>query len=72
MRTRATRWRHDRGLAAAAGVIVLGWLAVEVAIIGYVSWMQPATAAAGAMILVLGWRLQPSTGLRRLRRKLAA
>jgi hypothetical protein len=66
------RWRHDRWLATAAGVIVLGWVTVEVAIIGYVSWMQPATAAAGAMILVLGWRLQPSTGLRRLRRKLAA
>lgn len=62
------RWRHDRWLATAAGVIVLGWLAVEVAIIGYVSWMQPATAVAGALVLGLAWRLQPSTPPRRLRR----
>jgi hypothetical protein len=31
-----------RSAAFAAGAIVLGWLAVETAIIGYVSWMQPA------------------------------
>jgi peptidoglycan/LPS O-acetylase OafA/YrhL len=51
------RWRHDRRLAVAAAVIVLAWLASEVAIIGYVSWMQPATAVAGALILALASRL---------------
>jgi hypothetical protein len=53
-------WQRDRLLAIAAGVVVLGWLCVQVAIIGYVSWMQPATAIAGALILALAWRLPPS------------
>ena len=53
------RWRHARPLALAAGVIVLGWLAIQIAVIGYVSWMQPATAIAGAIVLALAWRMQP-------------
>jgi len=43
--------------AMCAGVIVLVWLAVQVAVIGYVSWMQAATACAGLLILVLAWHL---------------
>jgi hypothetical protein len=42
-----------------AGLVVLGWLVAQVSIIGYVSWMQPATAAAGLMVLLLGWLLPP-------------
>jgi hypothetical protein len=38
--------RRARGFATAAGLVVLGWIAVQVAIIGFVSWMQPTTAAA--------------------------
>ena len=51
------RWQTARSLALAAGVIVLGWLAVQVAIIGYVSWMQPTTAVAAVLIVVLAWQL---------------
>ena len=47
-----------RTAAFAAGAIVLGWLAVETAIIGYVSWMQPATTIGALLILLLVW-LQP-------------
>ena len=36
-----------RAAAFGAGAIVLGWLAVETAMIGYVSWMQPATTIGG-------------------------
>jgi len=43
-----------------AVVIVFGWLAVQIAIIGYVSWMQPATAIAGLFILILAWLLAKS------------
>jgi hypothetical protein len=46
--------------AFAAGLVVLCWLAVQLAIIGYVSWMQPTTAIAGVAVLVLGSRLPPS------------
>ena len=45
--------RIARRAALSAGVIVLGWLAVQMAIIGYVSWMQPTTAVAGLLIIVL-------------------
>ena len=43
--------------AFTAGLVVFGWLAAQVAIIGYVSWMQPTTAVAGMLVLVLAWQL---------------
>jgi peptidoglycan/LPS O-acetylase OafA/YrhL len=49
--------RIARMAALAAGLVVLVWLVAQVAIIGYVSWMQPTTAVAGVVILVLAWRL---------------
>jgi hypothetical protein len=56
------RWPRSRLFAFGAGLIVLGWLAVQVSIIGYVSWMQPTTAVAGIVIVTLTWRLdQPGT-----------
>jgi hypothetical protein len=42
----------------AAGGIVLGWLAVETAIIGYVSWMQPATTIGGLLVVLFAWLLR--------------
>jgi hypothetical protein len=48
-----------RVAALTAGLVVLGWLAAQVAIIGYVSWMQPTTAMAGVLVLVLA-RLLPT------------
>jgi hypothetical protein len=52
-----------RTAAFAAGAIVLGWLAVETAIIGYVSWMQPATTIGGLLVVLFAWLL-PRTGQR--------
>lgn len=46
-----------RRSARIAGTIVLGWIIVQVAIIGYVSWMQPATFIGGLAVLALAWRL---------------
>jgi hypothetical protein len=46
-------WRRARQLAVAAAVVVLGWLIVQLAVIGYVSWMQPVTAAVAVAILTL-------------------
>lgn len=48
--------------ALAAGAIVLVWIVVQVSIIGYVSWLQPTTAAAGILILVLAWSLPRQGG----------
>jgi hypothetical protein len=55
-----TRLRIARLAALAAGIVVLGWLTVQLAIIGYVSWMQPTTAIAGVLIVVLGSLLPQS------------
>jgi hypothetical protein len=55
-----TGLRIARRTAVAAGLVVLGWLAAQLAIIGYVSWMQPTTAIAGVVVLVLGSLLPQS------------
>jgi hypothetical protein len=54
------RSRIARAAASIAGMVVLVWLAVETAIIGYVSWMQPTTAAAAVLVFVLS-RLLPGS-----------
>lgn len=51
------RWPRARLAAAAAGVVALGWIAVQVAILGFVSWLQPATAVTAIAILALASRL---------------
>jgi hypothetical protein len=51
------RLRGDRVAVFVVAFIVLGWLTVQMSIIGYVSWMQPATAIAGLLILILGSQL---------------
>jgi hypothetical protein len=45
------------------GVLLMLWIIVQVSIIGYVSWMQPASFAAGAAIATLA-----GVALRRERR----
>jgi len=45
--------RLARVSAFAAGMVVLGWIGVQLAIIGHVSWMQPATVLTGLLVLVL-------------------
>lgn len=42
-----------RRAAVFSVIIVFVWLSVQLAIIGYVSWMQPVTAITGVIILVL-------------------
>jgi hypothetical protein len=55
------RWRIARRAAFGTAAIVLGWLAAQVGIIGYVSWMQPATALATLLIVALA-SLLPNSG----------
>ena len=51
------RWRIAHKAAFSCGIIVLLWLTVQLIIIGYVSWMQPATAIITIVILALTWLL---------------
>jgi hypothetical protein len=48
--------------ALSAGAIVLAWVIVQVAIIGYVSWLQPATTVAG--VLVVFFQFAPAMSAR--------
>ena len=41
-----------------SATIVLLWIVVQVAIIGYRSWMQPATTVAAIIIILITWKLQ--------------
>jgi len=52
------KFRSADIIAFTAGAVLLVWLIIEVIIIGYVSWMQPATGIAGILILILAWMLQ--------------
>lgn len=44
-----------RRVAFGAGQVLVAWLAVQVAIIGYVSWLQPVVALIAASVCVLAW-----------------
>ena len=47
------RWRHAQWAVVVAMGIVFVWLAVQVMIIGYTSWLQPAVAIAAIVVLLL-------------------
>jgi hypothetical protein len=49
------RWRRVAVFVAVA--VVIGWLTIQLAIIGYVSWMQPVTAIATVLVALLAARL---------------
>lgn len=51
------RSRLARVSAFVAGTVVLVWIGVQLAIIGYVSWMQPTTLLGGVFVLILAWLL---------------
>lgn len=52
--------RLARKAALFCGFTVLLWIIVQVSVIGYVSWMQPATTVAAVAILILAWQLPAS------------
>jgi hypothetical protein len=53
-------WRHRRlapeASFSAAGTL-LGWIVVQLAIVGHISWMQPGVFAFAVDVGALGWRL---------------
>ena len=57
-----TNARTARVAALGAGAVLVIWLAVQVAIIGYVSWMQPSMAFCAVVVLVLSW-FYPTPGV---------
>lgn len=45
---------HAAGAAMTAGALLVGWIAVQVAVIRTFSWLQPAMALAGALVFLGG------------------
>lgn len=52
--------RFARIGALGAGAILLTWMAVQLAIIGYVSWLQPTFVVFGLLVLSLAGVLRPT------------
>lgn len=50
--------RMETLTTAAAGCIMIGWIAIEVAMIGLGSWLQPAYFAVGVVMVGLAGFLQ--------------
>jgi len=59
LKSRVAPW-----LSLAMGVTLMSWIVVQVAMIGYVSWMQPVSFVAGAAVATLA-----GSALRGVRRK---
>jgi hypothetical protein len=53
--------RYERRISFVCGLLLTGWIIAQVAIIGYVSWMQPAIFISGVVILIAGWLLPKPT-----------
>ena len=51
------RSRYARRISLLSGAVVLLWITVQLMIIGYVSWLQPAILLVGIAIVVLALRL---------------
>ena len=48
---------YTKRLSIIIGILLLLWIAVQVTMIGYVSWMRPATFITGLIILLLAFLL---------------
>lgn len=47
------KYHNSRMVALTCGWIMLGWIVTQLSIIGYVSWMQPAIALIGMVVILL-------------------
>ena len=51
---------HTFVVSLLCGLLLIFWIIVQVFIIGYVSWMQPAVFIAGIVTLVLAFQIRRS------------
>jgi hypothetical protein len=51
----AARQARAKKVSALSGLILLTWICAQVAIIGYVSWLQPAMGIAALTTIYLSW-----------------
>lgn len=46
---------HTRAISIFCSGLLISWISIQIAIIDYVSWMQPAIFISAVVILVLAW-----------------
>lgn len=51
---------YVRTLSFICGILLILWITIQVRLIGYVSWLQPAIVVAGIIVLMLALQLAPS------------
>lgn len=56
------RHSHARPVSFLTGILLILWITVQVLVIGFVSWLQPAMAIAGIAVLLLARRLPAAEG----------
>jgi hypothetical protein len=56
------RQRYAGAVAMALGALLIGWIVVQVALIGLVHWLQPLYFGLGVVEVVLGWLVWRRTG----------
>lgn len=47
--------KHARNISFFCSALLISWIVAQVAIIGYVSWMQPAIFISAIVIFILAW-----------------
>ena len=57
-----SRWPAAARWSEIVGALLMLWIIVQVAIIGYVSWMQPVSFIAGAVILGMAMWMARKSG----------
>jgi hypothetical protein len=50
--------KYSARLSYSCAILLLGWIGIQVTIIGYVSWMQPAIFIAAILILLITFIIQ--------------
>jgi len=54
-------WKRARVISMLTALLAFIWIAVQVSIIGYISWMQPATVTFGVIVLAIAWVMPEKT-----------
>ncbi|WP_327098144.1 hypothetical protein OIE68_04570 [Nocardia vinacea] len=47
--------QYAPSIAMTSGLLLIGWIVVQLAVIRHTSWLQPVCVLLGSAVFVLGW-----------------